>query len=297
MKKKILIISMAMAMILTSACSSKSDSKDKKVKDKDETTTEATEASEDEYTEATPAEKETTEATPAEKETTEATTEESTEETTSEATAETSKATAETSEATAETSEETTTEAPTETSERDENGYVFDLSGMTAEQIADLCDSLTTRKIPQVGDTVEDVRKTYYDVEPWNYTQEFCGRYSKSDKDNVNCIYVSGVYGDGSEENGGPIVNKVTNFGTGLVIDICDKAKADEFIVIMKERHPAIEQKNDGSWKGEDFVVGITPIDYFDSSKGTHFQIAYGEKSTWYESVAGFFGFGMEISD
>ncbi len=273
MKKKILIISMAMAMILTSACSSKSDSKDKKVKDKDETTTEATEASEDESTEATPAEKETTEAT----------TEESTEETTSEATAE--------------TSEETTTEAPTETSERDENGYVFDLSGMTAEQIADLCDSLTTRKIPQVGDTVEDVRKTYYDVEPWNYTQEFCGRYSKSDKDNVNCIYVSGVYGDGSEENGGPIVNKVTNFGTGLVIDICDKAKADEFIVIMKERHHAIEQKNDGSWKGEDFVVGITPIDYFDSSKGTHFQIAYGEKSTWYESVAGFFGFGMEISD
>ena len=271
MKKKILIISMAMAMILTAACSSKSDSKDKKVKDKDETTTEATEASEDESTEATS------------KETTEATTEESTEETTSEATAE--------------TSEETTTEAPTETSERDENGYVFDLSGMTAEQIADLCDSLTTRKIPQIGDTVEDVRKTYYDVEPWNYTQEFCGRYSKSDKDNVNCIYVSGVFGDGSEENGGPIVNKVSNFGTGLVIDICDKAKADEFIVIMKERHPAIEQKNDGSWKGEDFVVGITPIDYFDSSKGTHFQIAYGEKSTWYESVAGFFGFGMEISD
>ena len=236
MKKKILIISMAMAMILTAACSSKSDSKDKKVKDKDETTTEATEASEDESTEATS------------KETTEATTEESTEETTSEATAE--------------TSEETTTEAPTETSERDENGYVFDLSGMTAEQIADLCDSLTTRKIPQIGDTVEDVRKTYYDVEPWNYTQEFCGRYSKSDKDNVNCIYVSGVFGDGSAENGGPIVNKVTNFGTGLVIDIYDKAKADEFIVIMKERHPAIEQKNDGSWKGEDFVVGITPIDY-----------------------------------
>ena len=271
MKKKILIISMAMAMILTAACSSKSDSKDKKVKDKDETTTEATEASEDESTEATS------------KETTEATTEESTEETTSEATAE--------------TSEETTTEAPTETSERDENGYVFDLSGMTAEQIADLCDSLTTRKIPQIGDTVEDVRKTYYDVEPWNYTQEFCGRYSKSDKDNVNCIYVSGVFGDGSAENGGPIVNKVTNFGTGLVIDIYDKAKADEFIVIMKERHPAIEQKNDGSWKGEDFVVGITPIDYFDYSKGTHFQIAYGEKSIWYESVAGFFGFGMEISD
>lgn len=191
---------------------------------------------------------------------------------------------------------EDTTAAPTETEERNEADYVFDLTDMSAEEIADLCDSLTTRKIPQVGDTVEDVRKTYYDVEPWNYTQEFCGRYSKSDKDNVNCIYVSGVLGDGSEENGGPIVNKVTNFGTGLVLEIYDYDKAMEFIRIMKERHPVLEEKPDGSWRGEDFIIGITPIDFFYYENGIHFQIAYGEKSSWYESVSGFFGFGFEIS-
>ena len=199
-------------------------------------------------------------------------------------------------EATTEAPTEETTAAPTETEERNEADYVFDLTDMSAEEIADLCDSLTTRKIPQVGDTVEDVRKTYYDVEPWNYTQEFCGRYSKSDKDNVNCIYVSGVLGDGSEENGGPIVNKVTNFGTGLVLEIYDYDKAMEFIRIMKERHPVLEEKPDGSWRGEDFIIGITPIDFFYYENGIHFQIAYGEKSNWYESVSGFFGFGFEIS-
>ena len=167
---------------------------------------------------------------------------------------------------------------------------------MSAEEIADLCDSLTTRRIPQVGDTVEDVRKTYYDVEPWNYTQEFCGRYSKSDKDNVNCIYVSGIHGDGSEENGGPIVNKVTNFGTGLVLEIYDYDKAMEFIRIMKERHPVLEEKPNGSWKSDDFLVGMTAIDYITYKNGIHFQIAYGEKSIWYESVAGVFGFGYNIT-
>ncbi|MEE3352254.1 MAG: sigma-70 family RNA polymerase sigma factor [Saccharofermentanaceae bacterium] len=198
--------------------------------------------------------------------------------------------------ATTETATEDTTAAPTETEERNEADYVFDLTDMSAEEIADLCDSLTTRKIPQVGDTVEDVRKTYYDVEPWNYTQEFCGRYSKSDKDNVNCIYVSGVHGDGSEENGGPIVNKVTDFGTGLVLEIYDYDKAMEFIRIMKERHPVLEEKPNGSWKSDDFVVGMTAIDYITYKNGIHFQIAYGEKSIWYESVAGVFGFGYNIT-
>ena len=196
--------------------------------------------------------------------------------------------------ATTETATEDTTAAPTETEERNEADYVFDLTDMSAEEIADLCDSLTTRKIPQVGDTVEDVRKTYYDVEPWNYTQEFCGRYSKSDKDNVNCIYVSGVHGDGSEENGGPIVNKVTDFGTGLVLEIYDYDKAMEFIRIMKERHPVLEEKPNGSWKSDDFVVGMTAIDYITYKNGIHFQIAYGEKSIWYESVSGVFGFGYD---
>ena len=201
-----------------------------------------------------------------------------------------------TTEAFTQDSTEATTAAPTETEERNEADYVFDLTDMSAEEIADLCDSLTTRKIPQVGDTVEDVRKTYYDVEPWNYTQEFCGRYSKSDKDNVNCIYVSGVHGDGSEENGGPIVNKVTNFGTGLVLEIYDYDKAMEFIRIMKERHPVLEEKPNGSWKSDDFVVGMTAIDYITYKNGIHFQIAYGEKSIWYESVAGVFGFGYNIT-
>ena len=199
-----------------------------------------------------------------------------------------------TTEAITQDTTEETTAAPTETEERNKADYVFDLTDMSAEEIADLCDSLTTRKIPQVGDTVEDVRKTYYDVEPWNYTQEFCGRYSKSDKDNVNCIYVSGVHGDGSEENGGPIVNKVTNFGTGLVLEIYDYDKAMEFIRIMKERHPVLEEKPNGSWKSDDFVVGMTAIDYITYKNGIHFQIAYGEKSDWYEAVSGVFGFGYD---
>lgn len=197
--------------------------------------------------------------------------------------------------ATTEAATEETTAAPTETEEVES---VYDLSGMSAEEIADLCDGLTTRKIPKVGDTLEDVQKTYFDVRPWRFTGATLleGRYSKSDKSNVNVIFVSGVYNDGYPKNGGPHIDKVDYFGTGLVIDICDKAKADEFIEIMKQRHPVIEQKPDGSWKSDDFVVGITPIDYFDFSKGTHFQIAYGEKSNWYESVAGIFGFGYNIT-
>ena len=43
-------------------------------------------------------------------------------------------------------------------------------------------------------------------------------------------------------------------------------------------------------------IIGITPIDFFSLENGVHFQIAYGEKSSWYESVAGIFGFGMEIT-
>ncbi len=104
------------------------------------------------------------------------------------------------------------------------------------------------------------------------------------------------MYTDGDSRNGGPHVDRVEFFGTGLVIDLYDKAFADEFIEIMKQRHPVLVQKPDGSWKSDDFVVGITPIDYFDYSKGTHFQIAYGEKSNWYESVASVFGFGMTIT-
>ena len=169
---------------------------------------------------------------------------------------------------------------------------------MSAEEIADLCDGLTTRKIPKVGDTLEDVQKTYFDVRPWRFTGATLleGRYSKSDKSNVNVIFVSGVYNDGYPKNGGPHIDKVDYFGTGLVIDICDTELADEFIEIMKQRHPVIEQKPDGSWKSDDFVVGLTPVDFFDRSKGTHFQIAYGEKSNWYESVAGIFGFGYNIT-
>ena len=91
-------------------------------------------------------------------------------------------------------------------------------------------------------------------------------------------------------------MNKVTNFGTGLVLEIYDYDKAMEFIRIMKERHPVLEEKPDGSWRGEDFIIGITPIDFFYYENGIHFQIAYGEKSNWYESVSGFFGFGFEIS-
>ena len=196
---------------------------------------------------------------------------------------------------TTEGSTEDTTAAPTETEEVES---VYDLSGMSAEEIADLCDGLTTRKIPKVGDTLEDVQKTYFDVRPWRFTGATLleGRYSKSDKSNVNVIFVSGVYNDGYPKNGGPHIDKVDYFGTGLVIDICDTELADEFIEIMKQRHPVIEQKPDGSWKSDDFVVGLTPVDFFDRSKGTHFQIAYGEKSNWYESVAGIFGFGYNIT-
>ena len=198
-------------------------------------------------------------------------------------------------EETTEAAEETSA-APEETAERNEADYVFDLTGMTAEEIADICDSLTTRKIPQVGDKLSEVRKNYYDREPWKYTLAFCGRYGGIEKDNVNCIYVSGVYVEGSEEEGGPFVRNIDRFGTGIVLEIYDYAKAEEFIRIMKERHPVIEEKPGGSWRGEDFVIGITPIDFFYYENGVHFQIAYGEKSDWYESVSGFFGFGFEIS-
>ncbi|MBO7563353.1 MAG: sigma-70 family RNA polymerase sigma factor [Clostridiales bacterium] len=198
-------------------------------------------------------------------------------------------------EETTEASEETTA-APEETAERNEADYVFDLTGMTAKEIADICDGLTTRKIPQVGDKLSEVRKNYYDREPWKYTLAFCGRYGGIEKDNVNCIYVSGVYVEGSEEEGGPFVRNIDRFGTGIVLEIYDYAKAEEFIRIMKERHPVLEEKPGGSWRGEDFVIGITPIDFFYYENGVHFQIAYGEKSDWYESVSGFFGFGFEIS-
>ncbi len=198
-------------------------------------------------------------------------------------------------EETTEASDETTA-APEETAERNEADYVFDLTGMTAEEIADICDSLTTRKIPQVGDKLSEVRKNYYDREPWKYTLAFCGRYGGIEKDNVNCIYVSGVYVEGSEEEGGPFVRNIDRFGTGIVLEIYDYTKAEEFIRIMKERHPVLEEKPGGSWRGEDFVIGITPIDFFYYENGVHFQIAYGEKSDWYESVSGFFGFGFEIS-
>ena len=255
-----------MALILTSACGSKENSKDKK--DKNSTTkTEETEKEENE-------EKETE----APEETPESTTE------------------ATTTEAPTETTEETTTEAPTETTERDESECIFDISGMTAEEIADLCDSLTQREIPKVGDLLSDVRKNYYDVEPWRYTQAFCGRYGRSDKDNVYSIYVSDVLIEGTEEDGGARVKAVGYFGTGIILEIYDYDKAVEFINIMKERHPVLVEKPDGSWKGDDFVVGITPCDFMSLSNGVHFQIAYGEKSNWYESVSNVFGFGLEIT-
>ena len=274
MKKKILAITI-MALILSSACSSKDDSKDKKDKD---TTTKAEEvkASEDEGAETTEEEKASDSSESEAGETTEASTEDTTES----------------------TSEETTT-APTETSERDQSEYVFDISSMTAEEIADLCDSLwTTRTRPQVGDKLVDVQKTYFDIEPWHYLglNALEARYGKSEKDNVNVIFVCGVNCEGEIEEGGPFVTQVERFGTGLVIDIYDRAKAEEFIEIMKERHPVIEQKPEGSWNSEDFVVGITPTDLFTWDNGVHFQIAYGENSDWYESVSGFFGFGFEIN-
>ncbi len=269
MKKKVLIISMALALILTSACSSKGDSKDKKVKETSATKTTA--ASEDGSDE-------------------EASEDES--QTAPESTAGTEGTAADTSEK----SSEETTAAPEETAERNEADYVFDLTGMTAKEIADICDGLTTRKIPQVGDKLSEVRKNYYDREPWKYTLTFCGRYGGIEKDNVNCIYVSGVYVEGSEEEGGPFVRNIDRFGTGIVLEIYDYTKAEEFIRIMKERHPVLEEKPGGSWRGEDFIIGITPIDFFYYENGVHFQIAYGEKSDWYESVSGFFGFGFEIS-
>ncbi|MBR6254519.1 MAG: hypothetical protein IKR22_03695 [Clostridiales bacterium] len=270
MKKKILVITMAMALILTSACGSKGDSKAKK--DKDETTTEATDASKDESTTTAP--KETTE--DVVEFTTEATTESTTEATT----------------------EETTT-APVETSERDESECIFDLSSMTAEEIADLCDSLwTTRERPKVGDKLTDVQKTYFDVEPWRYLgmTQLQGRYGKSDKDNVQTIYVCGV--NPEQEYGEPEahIKSIDHFGTGLVIEIYDTAKAEEFLKIMKERHPVIEQKPDGSWRSDDFVLGMTPVNLSSYDGGYHLQIAYGEKSIWYESVYNIFGFGLVIT-
>ena len=196
--------------------------------------------------------------------------------------------------ATTEGSTEETTAAPTETEERNEADYVFDLTDMSAEEIADLCDSLTTRKIPQAGDTEEEVRNNYYDHEPWKFTSRDCGRYGRTKTDNVNCIYVSGVYYEGSEKNGGPSVKDIQHFGTGLVLEIYDYDKAMEFIRIMKERHPVLEEKPNGSWKSDDFVVGVTAIDYITYKNGIHFQIAYGEKSDWYEAVSGVFGFGYD---
>ena len=273
MKKKILVIILAMALILTAGCNSKSDSKDNK---EPVASTEA-EGSENVSVETDAKEKETSDK--ASDAPSDATTEETAEATT---------------EVTAESTEEHT--APTETSERNESECVFDLTGKTAEEIADICDSLTNRKIPKVGDLYSEVLKNYYDVEPWRYTLAFCGRYGSSKKDNVNCIYVSGVFIEGTEEQGGPFVKSIDQFGTGIVIDIYDYAKAQEFIKIMKERHPVIEEKTDGSWRSDDFIVGITPIDFFSLENGVHFQIAYGEHSDWYESVAAFFGFGMEIT-
>lgn len=276
MKKKILVITLALSLVLTSACGSKGDSKDKKDKDKETTGAIVVEDTSDKVSEEAsddPTE-EVTKATDATEAVTEATT----------------------TEATTETTEETTTAVPTETTERDESECIFDLTGMTAEEIADFCDSLTQREIPKVGDLYSEVQKNYYDVEPWRYTQAFCGRYGRADIDNVNCIYVSGVFIEGTEEQGGPFIRSVELFGTGIVLEIYDYAKAEEFIKIMKERHPVIEEKPGGSWKGEDFVVGLTPIDYITYANGIHFQIAYGEKSSWYESVASVFGFGMEIT-
>ena len=284
MKKKLLVITLAMALILTSC--SKEESKDKKVKEKE--TTEAAEA-------VDTSENKTSDA--ASEDPSGAATEDASGADASAATEDPTEAPTETTaESTTQATEETTTAAPTETSERDPDGYVYDLTGMTAEEIADICDSLTTRKIPKVGDTEAEVVKNYYDVEPYNFTQVFCGRYSSVEVDNVNCIYISGVFLDGTEEEGGPFVRSVELFGTGIVLDIYDYEKAVEFIKIMKERHPVLEEKPDGSWRGEDFVVGITPIDFFYWENGVHFQIAYGEKSSWYESVAGIFGFGMEIT-
>ena len=275
---------MALALILISACSSKGDSKDKKVKETSATKTTAAsedgsdeEASEDE-SQTAPESTAGTEGTAAD------TSEKSLEELPTVSPEETTEASDE------------TTAAPEETAERNEADYVFDLTGMTAEEIADICDSLTTRKIPKVGDKLSEVRKNYYDREPWKYTLAFCGRYGGLEKDNVNCIYVSGVYVEGSEEEGGPFVRNIDRFGTGIVLEIYDYTKAEEFIRIMKERHPVLEEKPGGSWRGEDFVIGITPIDFFYYENGVHFQIAYGEKSDWYESVSGFFGFGFEIS-
>ncbi len=272
MKKKILVLTMAMALILTSACGSKENSKDKKDKKKETTGAVVVEDTSDKASEEASEDptEEVTEATDATEAATEATTEA--------------------------TTEETTTAVPTETTERDESECIFDISGMSAEEIADLCDSLTQREIPKVGDLLSDVRKNYYDVEPWRYTQAFCGRYGRSDKDNVYSIYVSDVLIEGTEEDGGARVKAVGYFGTGIILEIYDYDKAVEFINIMKERHPVLVEKPDGSWKGDDFVVGITPCDFMSLSNGVHFQIAYGEKSNWYESVSNVFGFGLEIT-
>ena len=199
-----------------------------------------------------------------------------------------------TTEAITQDTTEETTAAPTETEERNKADYVFDLTDMSAEEIADLCDSLTTRKIPQVGDTEEEVRNNYYDREPWKFTTRDCGIYVEPKTDNVNSIYVSGVYYEGSEKNGDPSVKEIKHFGTGLVLEIYDYDKAMEFIRIMKERHPVLEEKPNGSWKSDDFVVGMTAIDYITYKNGIHFQIAYGEKSDWYEAVSGVFGFGYD---
>ncbi|MBO4688881.1 MAG: hypothetical protein J5636_10260 [Clostridiales bacterium] len=283
MKKRILVITLAMALVMTSACNSKKSDKSDDAKKK-ETSESAADDADETAEQASKDAEGTSEGTP-EETTTEAATEASTEESTAADTEETTEAT------TSETTEATTSE----TEERDETAYVFDLSEMTAEEIADLCDSLTTRKIPQIGDTVGDVQKTYFDVEPYTFKSGFEGRYSKSDKDNINVIFLSGVFVDEDPEILETRVDRIDRFGTGLVMDIYDRAKAEEFIQIMKERHPVLEQKPDGSWRAEDFVVGITPTDFFTWDNGVHFQIAYGENSDWYESVSGFFGFGFDI--
>ncbi|MBR5976056.1 MAG: hypothetical protein IK020_12885 [Clostridiales bacterium] len=272
MKKRILVITLAMALVMTSACSSSKSEKSDDAKKKE--TSEAVAGDSDETAgQASEDAESTTKGTPDES-ATEAYTEDVTEFTT----------------------EETTEVTTSETTERDATAYVYDLSEMTAEEIADLCDGLTTRKIPQVGDTIADVHQTYFDVEPWIYKAGFEARYSASDKDNINVIILSGVVCGDDPENLKTIVESVDRFGTGLIMDIYDRAKAEEFIRIMKERHPVLEEKPDGSWRAEDFVVGITPTDFFTWDNGVHFQIAYNENSNWYESVSGFFGFGFDIT-
>ena len=266
MKRKLIAATLAATLILSTACNSKKDTKDTKSSRSKAETEDVSETEDEETEKATEATEDTSEAS------TEATTEATTEETT-----------------------EATTEATTAPEEVD---HYYDLSDMTAEEIFNIVDAIRNKPAPAIGRDLEEVRKEYFEVQPNAFSdslEQMVGRYTKTDGDFVVAIYYSGVY-PGREKHDDPLViDRVEDYGTGIILEIHDPDKATEVIQIIKDKYGVESEKPGGGFAGDNYVVGSTYNNYMNISDGLYIQIAFTEGSIWYKSVAGVFGFGSIV--